>query len=277
MRTTDATGRTITLGDHVGGTTSGRYQGTISGPAIQLGKGQVKLLVTNCPYRGTSRPENGDDVWISTDRLFLIHPATDRRFVGYRSPDGRTWTQATRVKGVLWEAHEEPDARYKALALRTRYGGDLQPVWAPAPVLASMSDRSAELEALDLGEVDGRVSATCPDPDHPTWLRAPDDTRGCPWCRVEELEQAAAWSGANRDRWADVHDLVEQAIEKGYTSIPTEELESALGPDPATDSSVRICGDCAVDEAVRDAATLAPIPPDEWPVEGNLTWASLSS
>ncbi|MGJ5692921.1 hypothetical protein [Streptomyces sp. SM8] len=121
------------------------------------------------------------------------------------------------------------------------------------------------------------TDATCPDPDHPTWLRAHDDTRGCPWCRVEELEQAAAWSGANRDRWADVHDLVEQAIEKGYTSIPTEELESALGPDPATDSSVRICGDCAVDEAVRDAATLAPIPPDEWPVEGNLTWASLSS
>lgn len=48
----------------------------------------------------------------------------------------------------------------------------------------------AELEALDLGAVDGRVSATCEDSEHPTWLRKPDDARGCPWCRVAELEHA---------------------------------------------------------------------------------------
>jgi hypothetical protein len=48
--------------------------------------------------------------------------------------------------------------------------------------------RVAELEALELCAVDGRVSATCGDPAHPTWLRAKDDLRGCPWCRVSELE-----------------------------------------------------------------------------------------
>lgn len=52
--------------------------------------------------------------------------------------------------------------------------------------------RIDELEALDLGAVDGRVSASCADPEHPTWLRTKDDTRGCPWCRVAELEAQAA-------------------------------------------------------------------------------------
>lgn len=48
----------------------------------------------------------------------------------------------------------------------------------------------AAFRALDLGDPDGRVSASCGNPEHPTWLRAPDDTRGCPWCRVAELEAA---------------------------------------------------------------------------------------
>ncbi|WP_371097157.1 hypothetical protein [Streptomyces sanglieri] len=50
--------------------------------------------------------------------------------------------------------------------------------------------QAAELESLELGAVDGRVSATCANSGHPTWLRAADDTRGCPWCRVAELETA---------------------------------------------------------------------------------------
>lgn len=50
--------------------------------------------------------------------------------------------------------------------------------------------RLTELEALDLCAVDGRVSATCEDPAHPTWLRATDDQRGCPWCRIAALEAA---------------------------------------------------------------------------------------
>lgn len=58
--------------------------------------------------------------------------------------------------------------------------------------------RAAELaayRALDLGDPDGRVSASCSNPEHPTWLRAPDDTRGCPWCRIAELENALASTG----------------------------------------------------------------------------------
>lgn len=50
--------------------------------------------------------------------------------------------------------------------------------------------QAAELETLELGAADGRVSATCANSGHPTWLRAADDTRGCPWCRVAELEAA---------------------------------------------------------------------------------------
>lgn len=53
----------------------------------------------------------------------------------------------------------------------------------------------AAYRALDLADVDGRVSASCDNPDHPTWLRKPDDTRGCPWCRIAELENALAATG----------------------------------------------------------------------------------
>jgi hypothetical protein len=47
----------------------------------------------------------------------------------------------------------------------------------------------AAYRALDLADLDGRVSASCDNPDHPTWLRAKDDTRGCPWCTIAELEE----------------------------------------------------------------------------------------
>lgn len=41
---------------------------------------------------------------------------------------------------------------------------------------------------------------------------------------------------------------------------------------------VRICGRCGVDEAVRDAAGLAPVPPGEWPMlEDHLTWDDVMS
>jgi hypothetical protein len=58
--------------------------------------------------------------------------------------------------------------------------------------------QAAELagyRALDLGDPDGRVSASCGDPEHPTWLRTPDDNRGCPWCRSAELQNALAATG----------------------------------------------------------------------------------
>lgn len=53
----------------------------------------------------------------------------------------------------------------------------------------------AAYRALELGDPDGRVSASCGNPEHPTWLRAPDDTRGCPSCRIAELENALTATG----------------------------------------------------------------------------------
>lgn len=46
----------------------------------------------------------------------------------------------------------------------------------------------------------------------------------------------------------------------------------------ALDREVRICRGCGVDEAVRDAAGLAPVPPGEWPVlDEHLTWNHVTS
>ncbi|MER7135333.1 hypothetical protein ABT358_02170 [Streptomyces sp. NPDC000341] len=67
----DAYGRVIREGDIVGGTTSGRYQATISGPILKLGTGRVKIHVTS-PGQGCDRPRTGDDKWISADRVFLV-------------------------------------------------------------------------------------------------------------------------------------------------------------------------------------------------------------
>lgn len=53
-------------------------------------------------------------------------------------------------------------------------------------------EAAAELDmyrALQLGTPEGRVSATCADATHPVWLRELDDMRGCPWCRIAELEK----------------------------------------------------------------------------------------
>jgi hypothetical protein len=47
----------------------------------------------------------------------------------------------------------------------------------------------ASYRALELGDPDGRVSASCGNPGHPTWLRKPDDMRGCPWCGIAEAVQ----------------------------------------------------------------------------------------
>ncbi|MFF8901719.1 hypothetical protein ACF082_30040 [Streptomyces lydicus] len=74
-----------------------------------------------------------------------------------------------------------------------------------------LRDRVAELEALDLGAVDGRRSASCGKPDHPTWLRKLDDTRACPWC-VMDLQNASLvarthelvhYQEMERNRWAN--------------------------------------------------------------------------
>ncbi|MGW3971137.1 hypothetical protein ACWEFD_17795 [Streptomyces ardesiacus] len=129
---TDAAGRTLHQGDHVGGTTAGRYQTTITGPILQTGKGKAKVLVTNRPQPGSVRAANGDTVWISDDRLFLIHPATTRTFTGYRShEDGRLWTLA-KTKDTLFESPMAP-VRYTAASLRALYQGNLHAVWQDVP------------------------------------------------------------------------------------------------------------------------------------------------
>lgn len=48
---------------------------------------------------------------------------------------------------------------------------------------------------------------------------------------VTELEARIAWRDQERERWADVHALVERAIDKGWTNIDTVDLETELGPD----------------------------------------------
>lgn len=68
----DAYGRVIREGDTVGGTTSGPYQATISGPILRLGTTQVKVRVTTPGGDGACRPAQGDDKWISASRVFLI-------------------------------------------------------------------------------------------------------------------------------------------------------------------------------------------------------------
>jgi len=37
--------------------------------------------------------------------------------------------------------------------------------------------------------------------------------------------------------------------------------------------TIRICGDCCTDEAVRDANGRSPVPPSEWPLANLTTWA----
>ncbi|WP_411092246.1 hypothetical protein [Streptomyces sp. 049-1] len=142
---TDATGRSLHHGDHVGGTTSGRYQTTITGPVLQLGKTMANVLVTNRPDYTGDRPGNGEVVWLATNRLVTIHPATERRFVGFRTPDKHLWQQA-RTRLLLWESPTVPK-RYPAAELRVLYGADLQPVWEEVPSAPAAQEPAAPVRA----------------------------------------------------------------------------------------------------------------------------------
>lgn len=77
----DAAGRPVHVGDIIGGTTSGRYQATIIGPIVKIGKGQVKVQVTGPAGDGAYRPKTDDEKWISTSRIFLV----DRAPIGGQS------------------------------------------------------------------------------------------------------------------------------------------------------------------------------------------------
>lgn len=50
-----------------------------------------------------------------------------------------------------------------------------------------------------------------------------------PACTAERL----AALEAEQQRWASVHDLIERAIDKGWSAIDTWQVEDALGPEPA--------------------------------------------
>ncbi|MET8694792.1 hypothetical protein ABZV65_19865 [Streptomyces bauhiniae] len=68
--------------------------------------------------------------------------------------------------------------------------------------------------------------------DHATWrhdLRKAQDEREAKDSRISELEAGIAWRDAERARWMGVHDIVERAIDKGWSSVDTLDLEDALG------------------------------------------------
>lgn len=132
---TDAAGRPINIGDTAGGTSSGRYQATILGPIVALGADKAKVRVTNHATIGTLRPENGDEVWISASRVFRVAPHAERRFVGFKTPDGVLWTVSPRFKKPLYEAAHITE-RFTPDRLRSTYRGALEPLWEnPADLL----------------------------------------------------------------------------------------------------------------------------------------------
>ena len=51
--------------------------------------------------------------------------------------------------------------------------------------------------------------------------------------QVTELEAGIQWRDEERRRWVDVHNLVERAIDKGWSTVDTLDLEAELGPAPA--------------------------------------------
>ena len=69
-RANDAAGRPIRVGEEVGGTTSGRYQDTVIGNVLKIGKGsRVKIRVDS-----STRGAVGDEIWIYAGRVFKINP-----------------------------------------------------------------------------------------------------------------------------------------------------------------------------------------------------------
>lgn len=51
--------------------------------------------------------------------------------------------------------------------------------------------------------------------------------------RIAELESGIAWRDAERARWSGVHYLIEKAIDKGWSTLDTLDVEAELGPEVA--------------------------------------------
>ncbi|MEZ7004996.1 hypothetical protein [Streptomyces sp. AD55] len=104
--TRDVAGRTVRVGDIVGGTTSGRYQATITGPVTKLGVGKVKIAVGTSDHEFAASV--GDPKWISTSRIFLIAPSADGLPPsGEWTPKGDATIRA-RVNEVMPTRHTDP-------------------------------------------------------------------------------------------------------------------------------------------------------------------------
>lgn len=110
----DAVRRTIRVGDTVGGTTSGRYQATIVGPVLKIGKGQVKVRVDQSGH--TYSAAVGDEKWISTGRVFLIPaeqpapPARRDQFEAWLKTQRDRWFDDT---GAEWRTLDDLLDRYR--------------------------------------------------------------------------------------------------------------------------------------------------------------------
>ncbi|MFD8820819.1 hypothetical protein ACFV1C_00370 [Streptomyces sp. NPDC059605] len=155
-------------------------------------------------------------------------------------------------------------------------GGTTAPCLTCGPSqVEQLHARVAELETLELGAADDRVSATCADSDHPTWLRAADDTRGCPWCRIAELEAASPWERAVAGLNALVDaDVIFHVEPDGHISAPfsDEHIEWdlkarrwVLTHDDEEEEPVRPCGCPARFDRHADGCPKTPsMTADEW-------------
>ncbi|MFF8447912.1 hypothetical protein ACF06Q_09445 [Streptomyces leeuwenhoekii] len=91
----------------------------------------------------------------------------------------------------------------------------------------------AAFRALDLADLDGRTSASCADPSHPTWLRVKDDPRGCPWCELGKVHDVL--TGAHLSLWEEerAYERLRMALEsakRGRRELRAQvaELEARL-------------------------------------------------
>ncbi|MGW4222925.1 hypothetical protein ACWEG1_05660 [Streptomyces bauhiniae] len=116
-------------------------------------------------------------------------------------------------------------------------GGFFQGFWdmggleTAVPVVLALWERmrDGELERLRAWATELKAQREA---DHATWqhdLRKAQDEREAKDSRISELEAGIAWRDAELDRWMGVHNIVERAIDKGWSSIDTAELEDALG------------------------------------------------
>ena len=91
-------------------------------------------------------------------------------------------------------AHE---ARAEVERLRSKYGEAVATVARLEQKRVELErianaerERVAQFEPLRLGDPTALVSHRCGNPTHPTWLTAGRaDRRGCPWCRLAEVER----------------------------------------------------------------------------------------